>query len=215
MRVICHDERKPRFACQPQKPLIDLCFLRKLLILKLQIEISRPEDLAVFQRRLLCRRIVVLMEILRNAARETGRQADQSLVMLAKQLHIHARTIIKAVDEAARDKVCQVLIAGHVLTQQDQVIRLAVERVDLVKARARRDIDLAADDRLDVRCLCRPVEVDHAVHHAVVRDGDSVLPELFDARHDILDAARPVEQAVFRMDMQMDKTHDSASLKLL
>ena len=95
------------------------------------------------------------------------------------------------------------------------MIRLTVERVDLVKARARRDIDLAADDRLDVRRLCRPVEVDHAVHHAVVRDGDSVLPELFDARHDILDAARPVEQAVFRMDMQMDKTHDSASLKLL
>ena len=97
------------------------------------------------------------------------------------------------------------------------MIRLAVERVLLIKARARRDIDLAADDRLHARGFRRAVEVDHAVHVAVVGDGDGLLPDLLHARHDVADAARTVEQAVFGMHMQMHEAHSvllTVSLKV-
>ena len=63
------------------------------------------------------------------------------------------------------------------------MVRLPVERVHLVKTRSGRDIDLAADDGLHARCLRRLVKVDRAVHHAVVGDGDGVLPQLLDPVH--------------------------------
>ena len=88
------------------------------------------------------------------------------------------------------------------------MVRLPVERVHLVKTRPRRDIDLAADDGLHARRLRRLVKVDCAVHHAVVGDGDRVLPQLLDPVHEPRDAARAVKQAVLRMNMQMDKAHN-------
>ena len=63
------------------------------------------------------------------------------------------------------------------------MVCLAVKRVHLVKARSGRDIDLAADDGLHARRLRRLVKVDCAVHHAVVGDGDRVLPQLLDPVH--------------------------------
>ena len=60
---------------------------------------------------------------------------------------------------------------------------LAVEFVLLVKACARGDVHLAADDGLDALGLAGAVKVDRAVHHAVVGDGDRVLPQLLDPVH--------------------------------
>ena len=207
VRVVRHDERKPRLACHAQQPLIDLPFLGKALILKLEEEIPRPEDFAVFQRRSLGSVIVVLMQILRDPSCEAGRKADKALVVLPQKVHVHARAVVEAVDEAARDHIDEILIARHILAQQDQMIGLAVERIHLVKARSRRDIDLAADDRLDPGGLRGLVEINDAVHHAVIRQGDGLLPKLLDTGHHVLDAARAVKQAVFRVDVQMDKSH--------
>ena len=81
------------------------------------------------------------------------------------------------------------------------MVRLAVDRMHLVKTRARRNIDLAADDGLDACRLCCLVKVDHAVHDAVVSDGHSRLAQLLDAVHDAADAARAVKQAVLGMNM--------------
>ena len=78
---------------------------------------------------------------------------------------------------------------------------LAVEFVLLVKARARSDVHLAADDGLDALGLAGAVKVDHAVHHAVVGDGAGGLPHRLDELGEVADTARAVEQAVFGMDM--------------
>ena len=207
VRVVRHDERKPRLARHAQQPLIDLPFLGKALILELEEEIPRPEDFAVFQRRSLGSVIVVLMQILRDPSCEAGGKADKALVVLPQKVHVHARAVVEAVDEAARDHIDEILIARHILAQQDQMIGLAVERIHLVKARSRRDIDLAADDRLDPGSLRSLVEINDAVHHAVIRQGDGLLPKLLDTGHHVLDAARAVKQAVFRVDVQMDKSH--------
>ena len=167
----------------------------------------RPEDLRVFQRGLFGLLILVVQQRLRHPPGQTRRERDDALVVLPQQLHIDARPVIEAVEIPARDHIAEVAVARLVLAEQHEVIRLAVERVLLVEARARRDIDLAADDRLHARGLRRAVEVDHAVHVAVVGDGDGLLPDLLHARHDVADAARAVEQAVFRMHMQMHEAH--------
>ena len=82
---------------------------------------------------------------------------------------------------------------------------LAVERMYLIVACARGNIDLAADNGLHPALLGGSVEIDHAIHRAVVCDGDGGLPELLGTVKHRPDAACTVEQAVFCMQMKMGK----------
>ena len=84
-----------------------------------------------------------------------------------------------------------------------------VKLMDFLKAgpSARGHVDLTADDRLNPGVFTGAVEVHHAVHHAVVRNGTGALTQVFDHAGQIPDAAGPVQQTVFRVDVQMDKRH--------
>ena len=66
--------------------------------------------------------------------------------MRAQQLKVNARLDVKALGKRLGDHVGEVAVALLVLAQKDKVARLGVKLVLLVKARAGRDIDLAADD---------------------------------------------------------------------
>ena len=84
-----------------------------------------------------------------------------------------------------------------------------VKLVDLLKAGAAPGghIDLAADDGLDPRLPAGPVKVDCPVHDAVIGDGYRVLPQLLHPLDQQGNAAGPVQQGIFGMDMQVDKGH--------
>ena len=99
----------------------------------------------------------------------------------------------------------QILIANIIFTQKNEMAALAVERMYLIVACARGNIDLAADNGLHPALLGGSVEIDHAIHRAVVCDGDGGLPELLGTVKHRPDAARTVEQAVFCMQMKMGK----------
>ena len=83
--------------------------------------------------------------------------------------------------------------------------RLRVKFMLLIKARARGNIDLAADDGLDALGLTGAVKIDRTVHHAMVGDGAGGLPHRLDELWKVADAARTVKQTVFGMDMQMSE----------
>ena len=127
--------------------------------------------------------------------------------MLAQQRKIDAGLDIKAVQKGLGNEVAQILIACFVLAQQHEVARLVVHAVDAVLHPARGDIDLAADHGVQPGGLAGAVEIDHAVHHAVIGDGDGRLPERLGALDELPDAAGAVEQAVFGVDVQMGKGH--------
>ena len=65
------------------------------------------------------------------------------------------------------------------------------------------EVDLTADDRLDAVLGAGLVQLDGAVHHAVVGEAEGRLVELRGARGERLDLARPVEQRVLGVDVQM------------
>src|SRR4029077_4249446 len=73
--------------------------------------------------------------------------------------------------------------------------------------RARRvildEVYLAADDRLDAVLLARLVQLDGAVHHAVVGQAESRLAELRGARRERVDLARAIEQRVLGVHVEM------------
>ena len=79
--------------------------------------------------------------------------------------------------------------------------------VFLVETRTRRHVDLAPDYRLYPGGFRFFIEVHSAVHDTVVSDRKSCLSELHGTLHKIFDPAGTVEQAVFTVNMQMNKCH--------
>ena len=77
----------------------------------------------------------------------------------------------------------------------------AVQLVDPVEAGPGGHVDLAADDGLHPGGLAGPVEVDNAVHHPVVGDGHGGLAQGLHPLDELFDAAGPVQQGVFGVEM--------------
>ena len=135
--------------------------------------------------------------------RQARRQCDEAPAVLPQQGQVDAGLDIKALRPGHGHHVGEVAIALLVLAQQHQMAALGVEFMDLVKpgAASGRHIHLTADDGLDSLRLAGAVKIDDAVHHAVVCDGTGILPHGLHDLRQIPDAARAVQQAVFRMHM--------------
>ena len=150
--------------------------------------------------------------LLRDVARKAAGEADQALRVLIEQRPVYARLDVEALYKAHGDEVAEVAVARLVLAEQNEVSVLGVHAVLAVRAPARGDIDLAADDGLDALLHAGLVKGHRAVHNAVVGYGKAVKAQLLCARHQLFYAAGPVEQAVFRMQMQMREGQGSIPL---
>src|SRR2546427_9612120 len=125
--------------------------------------------------------------------------------MLSEHLFVDAGLVIHALHLADRAEAHQVHVAIVVGSKQGQMVRVAVDAALSHESRARRDIDLAADDRLDAGVLARLVKVDRAVHDAVVGHPDRGHLELGRARDHGWDAAGPIEQRVLGVVVEVDE----------
>ena len=180
---------------------VDPRLLLQPVILHLQIKMIGAEHTCHPLCRLQCALIVILHELLGNLAGQAGRKGNQALMILLQQLMIHPGLAVKAVQIRLGHHVAQVLIAGHILTQQHQMVIVVVDAVDPVSPASGGHIDLAANDRLNTRFLRRLIEVDDAVHCPVIGDGNGSLAQLLHPAHELFDPARAIQQAVFRMNM--------------
>ena len=205
MRVVGRDKLNVQLLRELIQSLVDLFLLLDAVILYLEIEMLPVEDLEKFLADLIGLVHISVRNRARNRAREAGGHADEALAVSAQKLHVDARLHVKTLGERGRDHMDEVFVAGHVLAQQDEVaVPFAVDVAALV-ARMRREVDLAADDRMDALRLAGAVKVDHAVHDAVVGQRTRGLSEVRNTLDQLFDAARAVEQAVFAMHMQMGK----------
>ena len=71
--------------------------------------------------------------------------------------------------------------------------------------RARRQVGLQPDDRLDPRGLGGVVELDHPEHGAVIGERQGGHAHLVGALDQLLDVAEAIKQRVFGVDVQMDE----------
>ena len=205
MRVVrCHqtDVQLPGKLVQT---FIDFLLQRNAVVLNFKVEMLPVKNIEELLAEVIRAVHITVRQRTRDSARQTGRQTNQTFAVRAQQLHVDTRLHIEAFRETARHHVDEVAVAGHVLAQQDEVrVPLAVD-VAAVKARMRRQIHLAADDRMDPLRLAGAVKVDHAVHDAMVGQRARGLPQLCHTVHQLFDTAGAVQQAVFAVDMQMCK----------
>ena len=94
--------------------------------------------------------------------------------MLREVVAVDARLVVVPVEVRVGDDPAEVAVAGPVLREQDQVVRLGVGLALAVGHRAPRDVRLDADDRLDVPVTAGLVERDGAVERAVVGQRERV-----------------------------------------
>ncbi len=197
--VVGGNQRDAGLFMEGQQAGVDSLLLGDAVILQLQIIVAPTEQLVVLQGDGLCTVVIAVHEQVLHLARQTGRQADQALGMLLQQLPVDTGLVVKALGEARRAKLDEVLVAGHVFAQQHQMPGLIVQLVDLIKAAAGGNVQLTADDGLDPGLFGGLVEIHAAVHHAVVGDGNGGLSQLLHPLHQRAQTAGAVQQAVFGM----------------
>ena len=131
------------------------------------------------------------------------RQPDSATIPFAcrsEQLPVDAGLVVVALEVAERGELDEVAVALVRLGQQRQV-RVALRLLAPVV----RDVDLAAEQRLDAVLAAFPVELDRARERAVVGESDGRHLQLGRAGGERGDAARPVEDRVLGVDVEMDE----------
>ena len=203
VEIVGDDQRQPGLRGEAEQLLVEAALLGDAVVLQLEVEAVLAEDVGVLAGELAGELPVVHLERLGDLAAEAGGHPDQPLAVLGEVLAVDARLVVVAVDVGVGDQPAQVLVAGHVGREQDQVEGLAVGLALLVPHRPAGDVGLDADDRLDPRLGGRLVERDAAVERPVVRYGERIEPVL-DARVDeVGDPAQPVEQAELRVGVEV------------
>ena len=175
------------------------------MVLQLDKIVFRPEQVPVPEGGLAGFLVIAVFQRPGDLPRQAGGKADEPLVVLLQQGAVDAGLVVEALGKAPGDHIDEIAVADLVFAQQDEVVGGGIQPVDLIEAGAGGHIDLAADDGADALLFALLVEIDDAVHHAVVGDGDGRLSQLPGALHQSLDAAGAVQQAVFAVDVQMDK----------
>src|SRR5262249_33249372 len=151
------------------------------------------------------------MEAGRALAAGAAGERDEPAVQLAEDLLVDPRLVVEALAEPGRHELAEVPVALAVRREEDQVVVAArlvvVDPARLLEPALRRDVHLAADDRLDALARRLLRELDRAEHVPVVGDRTRRHPGLRDAREQLLYLVRAVEQRVLRVEMQVDEGH--------
>ena len=203
VEVVRRDEREPDLGTESHELLVERTLLRQAVVLDLEVEAVRPEDVRVAARELPGRGPVVVLECARDLTVQAGREPDEARAVLGEVVAVDPRLVVVAVDMGIGDDPAEVLVAGPVAGQQDQVEGLRVRLAFAVGHAAARDVRLHADDRLDAAVDARLVEGDRAVERAVIRDREAVEALRGRLADQLVDPAEAVEEAELRVDVEV------------
>ena len=174
VQVVGGDQRQADLGRQAAKLFEQAPLLGQAVVLDLEEEVARAEDVAVVAGQAARQLPVLDLQRPWDLAVEAGGQADQPLRVLGKVLTIDARLVVIAVEVGVGDDAAEVAVAGPVLGQQDEVKGLGIGLAFAVGHRASGDVGLDADDGLDLPLLAGLVEGDRTVQRAVIGDGQAV-----------------------------------------
>ena len=172
------------------------------MVLQLQEEIALAEAVFVLSRNLLRLVDQPFLDIALYFTGQTRRQRDNPLMKLLQHFHIHTGSVIVSFRKPTADNLHQIGIARIILCQQHQMIISVLAAGQFpVKPGMRRHVNFTADDRIDPRRRGFLIEVNDAIHNAVIRDGGAVHPQFFDTFDIFFDFIGTVQQTVFGVDV--------------
>ncbi len=193
-------QRQLGLAREVREQRVDAALHVEPCVLDLHVGRVAPEDLAEPVE--VGSRIVraVFLERLADPPGEAAGERDQPGRVLREQLPVDARLVVVALEVTGRGELDQVGVAGVVLGQQRQV-RIALP----LRAPVVRDVDLAAEQRLDSLLPRLAVELDRAGQRAVIGERDRRHRELGRASREPRDPAGAVEDRELGVDVQVNE----------
>ncbi len=198
-----HERRRP--LREAEQLGLRATLLGDAVVLQLEEEAAWAEDVAVLPRQLACAVPVLDLQRPRDLTAEARGQADEALAVAGEVLLVDARLVVVAIDVRVGDEATQVLIAGPVLGQQDEVADLGVLAALALGHRVTRDVGLHADDGLDALGGARLVERDRAVQRAMIGDGERVEAQALRLGGQVVDPPEAVKEAELRVDVEVDE----------
>jgi len=201
------------------------------VVLQLHVQRVAPEDVLQASGPAAGLVVVAGQQGLLNHAAEAPGGGCQALGVVGEHLPVHPGLVVVALEEGPAGQLEQVAVAGVAVGQQGQVVvelpaALAVVAgvvhlgvlgpvaIGTLVTALERHVGLGADDRLDAVRLAGPVEVEDAVHVAVVGDAQRRLAVGCCRRDHLIDARRAVEQGVLGVGVQVHERRCHAALLL-
>ena len=203
--VVGADERQIEVAGHRQEAGVHDPLLVDALVLHLEEEVAGTEDVPIGGRRLARPLRLLGAEARRHLALQAAAQADEPLRVPGQQLLVDPRLVVEALGVAGGDQLDEVVIAGEVLGQEHEVVVGLPRRAAPLATAAGRDVDLAAEDRLDPPFPRLVVEHHAREHVAVLGDGEGRCAGLPGVVEQLTDAAGAVEQRVLGVEVEMDE----------
>ena len=133
--------------------------------------------------------------------------------MPRQQILVDARLVVEAIQIPRRHQLNQVPVAFFVLAQQQQVIVVVTLATRLLPLR--RHVHLAADDGMDAVIVGLVVKLHRAKQIAVVGHGQRRHLLLGHQLYHLADFARPVQQGIVGVAMQMNEWRCGHALSLV
>ena len=166
------------------------------MVVQLDVGVVLAIDLHQFHQRLARLLLVAETQPFIHRPGNAASQADDALRKLLQHLAVHPRlAVIQSLQMALGNEFAQVVPALVGLRQQGHVGRpLAADHLAFVLHRSRREVDFAAEDRLDPHFVAVLIEFDRPVEVAVVRHRHRRHPQILGALGQILGADHAVEQ---------------------
>ena len=207
MAIVGPHQRQIQVPGDFQEPPVDLFLLRNPLVLDLQEKIPATEDLEVRLGGPLGTVSVIPQEAGGDLPSQTGGSADQPFRVLGQELPVDPRLVVETVQVGTRDKLEEVLIAGPVLGEEDQVVvgLLPLARRRPIGSAARGHVDFAPQDRPDPLLAALFEEPDGAEEVPMIRNGDGGHLKGHRLVHHLLDLLRSVEEGELGMVVEVDE----------
>jgi hypothetical protein len=142
---------------------------------------------------------------LRDLAFLAAAEDDEAVHVRLEHGLVHPGLVVESLGEPATDQLDQVFVALLGLAEGDEAVAVGVAGAAVLVVFG--DVELAADDGLQLLALGGVEEVHRPVHDAVVGQGQGRHLVLDGALDQVLQAGGAVEQRVFGMDVQMDEGH--------
>ncbi len=194
-------------------PSFALSWSARPLLLDLEVDVVRPEDLQQVVDVRAGLGGVVVDEAAAEARLEAAGERDHALGVAFEQPHVDVGLAAPVpLEEAGRGELDEVAEALVVAGEQREVVALEPDRLVLHVVH---QVGLEAEDRLDAVLAAGLVELDRAVHDPVVGEPQRRLAERGRPLGQRVDLAGAVEQRVLGVDVQVGDRrgrHGGASL---
>ena len=200
VRVAGGDHRLTALAGERRQMAVDRLLDGEARVLDLDVDVLGTEDLHEVVELAARRHGVVPLEVPADRPRQAPREGDDAVRVARHQLLVDPRLAVVPLQVAGRAELDQVVVALGALGQQRQVRPSLLARA---LGAIRHDVRLEAHDRRDAALARPPVELDRAGHDPVVGQRGGGLAELLDAIEQARDLARPVEDRVVGVDVQV------------